>query len=213
MTLDPRDMDGDGDTDLLFSDRKGPARGIGWLENPGDAHRPWQRHNIGPAGEAEVMFAEPADLDGDGHEDLVAPQQLRLDNVDGLEDVLAAVRPGTILACRRLDKSGKAWRTHAIQLPSIAGTAKAVAVGDIDLDGRPDLVFSCEQAMGSRHGVMWLSGSLPHRQWTPHEVSGPEGVKFDLVRLLDLDGDGDLDILTCEETENLGVIWYENPAR
>ena len=23
----------------------------------------------------------------------------------------------------------------------------------------------------------------------------------------------DLDVLTCEETANLGVIWYENPAR
>ena len=30
--------------------------------------------------------------------------------------------------------------------------------------------------------------------------------------LADLDGDGDLDVLTCEEVGNLGVIWYENPA-
>ncbi len=33
---------------------------------------------------------------------------------------------------------------------------------------------------------------------------------------IDLDGDGDLDVLTCEEnygekSEGLGVIWYENP--
>jgi hypothetical protein len=25
--------------------------------------------------------------------------------------------------------------------------------------------------------------------------------------------DGDLDVLTCEERANLGVIWYENPTR
>jgi hypothetical protein len=33
------------------------------------------------------------------------------------------------------------------------------------------------------------------------------------MELVDLDGDGDLDVLTCEERAGLGVIWYENPAR
>ena len=27
----------------------------------------------------------------------------------------------------------------------------------------------------------------------------------------DVDGDGDLDILCCEERDQLGVFWYENP--
>ena len=29
----------------------------------------------------------------------------------------------------------------------------------------------------------------------------------------DLDEDGDLDVITCEESSNLGVIWYENPVK
>ena len=29
----------------------------------------------------------------------------------------------------------------------------------------------------------------------------------------DIDGDGDLDLLTCEEVHDLGVFWYENPTR
>jgi hypothetical protein len=38
------------------------------------------------------------------------------------------------------------------------------------------------------------------------------------MELLDLDGDGDLDVLTCEEnygpdSQGLGVIWYENPIK
>jgi hypothetical protein len=32
-------------------------------------------------------------------------------------------------------------------------------------------------------------------------------------QLLALDGDGDLDVITCEERDQLGVIWYENPHR
>ncbi|HBV32591.1 MAG TPA: hypothetical protein DEB49_09055, partial [Verrucomicrobiales bacterium] len=35
MSLEPLDMDGDGDTDLIYSDRRGANRGVGWLENPG----------------------------------------------------------------------------------------------------------------------------------------------------------------------------------
>ena len=31
--------------------------------------------------------------------------------------------------------------------------------------------------------------------------------------MIDLDGDGDLDLLTCEEVHDLGVFWYENPTR
>ena len=46
------------------------------------------------------------------------------------------------------------------------------------------------------------------------DISGTiEGVKFDRIETIDLDGDGDLDVLTCEERDNLGVIWYENPLR
>jgi len=53
--------------------------------------------------------------------------------------------------------------------------------------------------------------------WESHELSGPEGSKFDRIELIDLDGDGDLDVLTCEEnyginSKGLGVIWYENPS-
>ncbi len=46
-----------------------------------------------------------------------------------------------------------------------------------------------------------------------NDIAGRVGTKFDLIELLDLDQDGDLDVITCEEVENLGVVWYENPAR
>ena len=60
----------------------------------------------------------------------------------------------------------------------------------------------CSPSRGTRPGP-----------WEANEIGGLEGTKFDLVVLTDLDGDGDLDALTCEERENLGVIWYENLLR
>ncbi len=198
MSLIAEDMDGDGDADLLCSDRKGAGSGCFWMENPGPAAatRAWTEHPVGARGR-EVMFAEIADLDG-----------------DGLRDVLAAVKPQEILVCRRRDRSGTRWEHSTLPCPPNAGGAKAVAAGDLDGDHRPDLVFTCEGATGGRHGVMGLR-SRPGPggpRWEPLVIGGPDGVKHDLVKLLDLDGDGDLDVLTCEETRNLGVFWYENPG-
>jgi hypothetical protein len=200
MSLVASDMDGDGDIDVVFSDRKGKRSGAYWLENPGTGAaqlQPWREHVIGGVG-TEAMFLHLADLDQ-----------------DGLEDVLLAVKPQEILWLRRDDRSGQSWQSHAIPLPENTGTAKAVSMADLDGDGRQDLLFSCENARPPKHGLMWLSADGPPRagKWTPHELSGADGVKHDLIATLDLDGDGDLDVITTEEVKNLGVIWYENPSR
>ena len=199
MSLLPRDMDGDGDVDVAVSDRKGRMRGCRWLENPGKAvaaSGKWLNHAIG-GGDVEVMFMTLDDL-----------------NQDDIPDAVAAAKPQKIDVFLRKGGTGDDWERLSVPFPQGAGSAKAVASGDIDLDGTLDLVFSCEHA-GGRSGVMWLScaQAVTDSVWTGHEISGLEGTKFDLVQLLDLDGDGDLDVLTCEETENLGVFWYENPLR
>ena len=187
MTVDALDMDTDGDPDILVTDRKGDEQGCLWLENPG-AGQEWPLHRIAATGD-EVMFADTVDRDG-----------------DGMLDIVTSVKPNIILFVRRTAPDGLSWETHEIPMPESAGRAKAGAAGDIDLDGKPDIVFTCEGADAGKSGVMWMSGGASH------DVSGPEGVKFDLAELLDLDGDGDLDVITCEERDNLGVFWYENPT-
>jgi hypothetical protein len=200
MSILATDMDGDGDQDIVFSDRKGARIGCFWLANPGTGagqFERWSEHVIGGL-KREVMFLALGDLDG-----------------DGLQDVIACAKPAEILFFRRADGTGTNWSTHVIPLPRMAGSAKAVNSGDIDLDGRTDLIFSCEGAEAPKHGLMWLSraGSATNGTWTAHEVSGVDGVKYDLVPLVDLDDDGDLDVVTTEEVRGLGVIWYENPTR
>lgn len=199
MSLIGFDMDQDGDMDIAASDRKGPSRGCLWLENPGPGlsqDRPWTVHRIADT-TREVMFMDLADLDG-----------------DGLIDVLATTAGKEIVWHRRRSTNGDEWETHVIPIPTSAGTGKSVRVGDVDLDGRPDIVFSCEHAQQTS-GVMWLEARGPavSASWLAHDISGPSGIKFDLVQLIDLDEDGDLDAITTEEVEGLGVIWYENPIR
>jgi hypothetical protein len=205
MSLVPHDLDADGDLDVIVSDRKGPNRSVYWLQNPGRDRAVqldgWRRHEIGGSGE-EVMFLTVADLDR-----------------DGATDIVTATRTGKIHYFRR--RPGKAtnavkWDDHIIKSPFGITGGKAVHAADIDLDGRLDLVHTAETGRDrGKPGVCWLryEKSPTESAWKAHDISGPEGSKFDLVATRDLDGDGDLDVIACEERSNLGVIWYENPTR
>ena len=84
---------------------------------------------------------------------------------------------------------------------------------DVNHDGQNDLVFSCESAKAPLSGTRWLSyKDTPfHPVWQSHEIAGKVGIKYDRIVPSDVDGDGDLDILCCEERDQLGVFWYENP--
>ena len=216
MTIDITDMDGDGDADILFSDRLEKTRGIYWLENPGaDATASgaaWVKHTVGATNVHEVLLLGLGDLDGDGLRDIAAPVAL------GKTEEQQPDKQSRIAWYRRLDASGARWSEHMVPVPANTGNVKSVAIGDVDLDGRADLVVSCENARGERVGVYWLraDGPAPTAHWKAFDISGAPGIKFDIVRLLDLDGDGDLDVLSNEEQEagrGLGVMWYENPGR
>ena len=197
MSLEPHDVDGDGDTDVVVSDRRGPRRGIYWLENPGAessrAGRTWPRHEIGATG-IEVLFVAVGDLDG-----------------DGVSDVLSAARQNRLFYCRR---TRRGWSEHAIPLPDRFRFGKGVAIGDINGDRQPDVVMA-NRGDPKKRAVSWMSyrGSPTSGNWTTTRISDAAGSKFDLVQLVDIDGDGDLDVMSCEEVANLGVFWYENPRK
>jgi len=212
MSLVAADMDEDGDLDVLVSDRRQANAGCLWLENPGKAHNnAWNIHRIGALG-VPVMFLDWADLDGDGR-----------------RDVLVTTSDRRLLFYRCADKAGRTWELTELPYPRDVGTGKAVRIADVNLDGKLDIVIAFENAQKGS-GIVWMSYrktplTLPSppggegrvwAEWDVHELSGAPGIKYDLIQLIDLDGDGDLDVVNTEEREGgggLGVVWYENPSR
>lgn len=219
MSIEVRDMNGDHRPDILLSDRRSSTRkGVRWLENPGkgnaEFYMPWKSHLIGEDLE-EPMFHISADLNGDGKKEIVVPDLYR-----GL----------VILQQNNVDPT-KLWSENIIPYPTWAGPrGKAVASGDLNLDGNVNLVLSFEEEgkvasipfeeykTQGKFSVIWgISKGDPIKgNWEFQKISGLKGRKFDLVNLVDMDGDGDLDVVTTDENEEgdgLGVVWYENPIR
>jgi len=177
---------------ILVTDRKGPNRAAYVLAQQPNGD--WETLEI-EAGKNEYMFAAPT----------------------GNHTWFIATRNGIVKRCQYVHYRD-APRMEIMDMPNPFGVrnGKAVAVGDIDGDTRDDVVVTFNtQGEKDKPGVAWIE-IHPRRApeqptYTHYDISGLEGKKFDRLELLDLDGDGDLDVLTCEEADNLGVIWYENP--
>lgn len=196
MSIQAIDMNGDGIRDAVFSDRRGSSRGVWWFRGTpnGLAGPPVY---VGGK-DHEVMFLAAGDFDGDGD-----------------EDIAVAARPQNLLLYERLSADGLQWTERVLPLPNNAGLGKGVAIET--RHGATEIFVSCgpldKKPRLSIVRFTW-NDSANVMTATPDRINAPggtEGIKFDRMELVDLDGDGDRDLLTCEERANLGVVWYERP--
>ena len=190
MSIVSYDVNEDGNPDIVYTDRKGDRRGVYTLisRKTGEDSYFEQAQYLG-GNEYELMFMSMGNITGDEK-----------------KEILAATRDNGVLVLN--ESSAKKWNPSMIPYPENAGTGKGIAIGDLDGDGVNEIVLSSENAAGE-HGVYALK--RVGKAWQAIDIGGLAGAKFDRIELVDMDGDGDLDVLTCEESENLGVIWYENP--
>ncbi len=204
MSIEILDVNGDGWEDILISDRNGPHRGVRWLEHPGKVEEMssnlWNSHMIGMENRNPMFLAV----------DMPSNQETIEIWVPDLKE--------EVFHFTQKDPGGLSWTSEIVfQFPDMAGTiGKSSALADINGDGTKDLITTFDGAKRSA-GIIWSSYDSITHSWTHHDISGKPGNKYDFAVPIDLDMDGDIDILTCEENNNsntipgLGVVWYENP--
>ncbi len=213
MSLQWHDFNGDGLDDLFVTDRNyGQSShtpgGVVWFEHPGRGNEtgPWEVHQIR---QEQALFAAVEDFSG-----------------DGLADVLVAGK-GQLLAWYEQgppdDEGIPGWTEHVVEYPDMEHKTKAVRAADIDLDGTMELIVTSESTKIDQNGpnepwnqdranFFYLKpvNGIHGDEWTRHEISGDVG-KLDLIVLHDFDSDGDLDVMTTDES-GPGVMWWENPT-
>ena len=205
MGIETFDMDGDGDLDIVT----GARHLVNWLENPNPdfaPQKPWQLHTIDVFGE-DASFLTTVDLDRDGRIDIIATDYRYPET-------------SQVATWYRNEGKGRSFKTYPVHVrgdrpfSGYKNGAKGVACGDLNQDGKIDLVFTTHVGNGSR--VFWLeyADSPTELFWELHDIRASTDdteEKYDNVQLSDLDGDGDLDVVTSEENLELGVLWFENP--
>ena len=166
------DLDGDGRTDIVVGSQE--SIGLAWYHNPD-----WKRYLIGP-GEF-TTDGEVADIDGDGKAEVIASCMQR-DQIEWYERVGNPFR-------------SEGWKRHRIG----GGWAHDLAVGDINGDGRLD-VIAFSKYVTPPHLVWYEAPPDPRSEWIRHEIDQPAGEGLDVS---DLNGDGHLEIAA-------GRYWYWN---
>ncbi|PAY18544.1 hypothetical protein CKO51_15740 [Rhodopirellula sp. SM50] len=118
------------------------------------------------------------------------------------ERCLISTREGVSLDCRRSDNG---WNVTPLPNPPQISLGKAI---ESFPDGQLVLTANTHSSNHPNRPGIWFR----NRSGSWSAIDPTTRVKFDRMELIDLDGDNDLDVMTCEERRNLGIIWYENPA-
>jgi len=180
------DLDGDSDIDIVIGDGAG-TNNILWYDNPlrNSPHGVTGDPRIGGDWVVHAIGTHGATV----HDIEVAD----LDN-DGVKEVVTSGHGFTHVWKR----SGSGWIDS--DLSSQAG--QGVFLGDVDRDGMVDVATPT--------GWIRNPGDIVSGTWQKFAVS--QAVTGDECLLADLDGDGRLDLITCDAHNRSAFDWFQQPA-
>jgi gliding motility-associated-like protein len=178
------DMDGDGDMDIVSASMGDNT--IAWYENDGASIPSWTATNI-DTNSSGAHSVHAADMDGDGDMDIVS----------------ASYANNTIAWYENDGASDPTWT--AVDIDTNRSYAHSVFVADMDGDGDQDIV----SASGGGNNIVWYKNDgATNPSWTAYviDTNAPDAR---LVFAADMDGDGDMDVISASYGDDT-IAWYEN---
>jgi hypothetical protein len=193
MIIFVKDFNGDGLEDIAFVDKGGNSAGLNVIMQPNSPAGQWTTRRLSQG----VKGAAFAVLHG---------------------DLIYVVEKAEHYSIVGYDPSSGVARTHRL-LPSHLCEPKSFAIGDFNGDMAEEFAIFCG-SVRSTDIRAYLISSAPEGGADVKIVAASPGnrfseTKYDTVHAIDMDKDGDLDLLTDEETYGgvgQGVLWYENPS-
>ncbi len=192
------DIDGDGDTDVLSAAQYGDR--VSWYENTDGAGTFGARQVIRD-GLGGLWQVYAADLDGDGDTDVLSTSWTTA-KVSWYEN---DGTPGGL----------GDWTVHELTSPGDGLSATSLVASDLDGDGDQDVVFV------RQYKAVWYENVDGHATFGPQQTVSPfstiNNYSGDGIFAADVDGDGDMDVLSAESCNLIGgscpsnkIAWYEN---
>jgi hypothetical protein len=216
------DMDGDGDRDIVMG-------GLIWYENPGQSgegpREGWNAHRVA---EHPTHDVELGDLDGDGRLEIVTRDQsefgqksgnkiylwrrgrddkwrqqvidcphgegLKLADIDGDGDLDILI--GGIWYENDAETAGS-WAQHSFCKWHANAT---VQVGDINGDGRKDVILSPSELKGSFYKISWFEAPMEAKtaNWREHIIADQVECVIHGLQVADMDGNGMPEVVSAE---------------
>jgi len=178
------DMDGDGDMDVLsasWNDDK-----IAWYENT-DGNGTFGTQQVISINANGANSVYCADTDGDGDMDVLS----------------ASWNDDKIAWYENTDGNGTFGTQQVISIN--ANGANSVYCGDIDGDGDMDVLSASEDD----NKIAWYENTDGNGTFGTQQVISINANGATSVYCGDIDGDGDMDVLSASEDDNK-IAWYEN---
>ena len=178
------DLDGDGDLDIVSASYVDDT--IAWYENDGAADPSFTAANIATSADG-AWHVHVADMDGDGDLDIVSASQA----------------DDTIAWYENDGASDPTW--SAADIATSADYATSVYVADMDGDGDLD-IFSASYLDDT---IAWYENDgASEPTWSAANIATSADAARG-VHVADMDGDGDLDIVSASTGDDT-IAWYEN---